>query len=753
MGDNADLQSWPEVPSIAHFCSLFRHAFDLLEFDIQEFEESLLLMGTEDDALQLVPRLVIKLVQGCSPTFTRNINTDNFNTYLRRLVLSKRDDCEEDGVQFGLDCSALVDQDVDFVDLGLRDRVRILQKLCEFRLDANDVFDKLKNLDADSLRVDPLGVDHDGVTYWYFYGTRLYREDPLPKESKEERKKRKEREKKKKKKDKKDKKKKKKKHRDSVSSDEEVSSPLVPKWSVACLTLQDWEELAQKYSQSKRKTDVELHDTLSESFLPEIKKMFAEKEREERRRLLMLEPKRTSTRIEKKKKEQEEKDRVLAEQMEEIRTMEEEHDEKVRFERREESSRGGTEDDDEEEPEEGSREERQKNREMMKELRARRAAERAVEKEFNTEVVKQKADMKKKEPASPSANGSRKSKHGKHGSGAASTKFENPLEVSDNDSNDSTYEPPSGDHDRPPPPTNNAHSNAAPPAHAAAAAAANNAKSNFANALLRAGVKSTKDATLDKPMQKKPGSLLDTAGRSLMQRGKAAGNLAAATGAAAGRTSSTFDSLLGVGGGVGAIEGGKLSFGLWTGSLSMDHGSYSKPPRGACDDDYVRRSGAARAAERAAAAEQSDSAAAAHSGGAVDDADADGSAAAAAVKPVRKVFSNWGGEFFKKNLDYRANTNKILEKMNMIKDGGGLGASRVGGGSAATNGFSAAEPVVVGVSSPQKPFAHILNSLSSAAAAKRPLEPNSAAAGAPLDAAALPPKKVKPNPFLSSTLA
>merc|ERR1712088_193898 len=32
---------------------------------------------------------------------------------------------------------------------------------------------------------------------------------------------------------------------------------------------------------------------------------------------------------------------------------------------------------------------------------------------------------------------------------------------------------------------------------------------------------------------------------------------------------------------------------------------------------------------------------------------------------TKKVFSNWGGEFFKKNLDYRANTNKILEKMNL----------------------------------------------------------------------------------------
>jgi len=87
LGNNSDIQSWSEVPSIAHFCSLFRQAFDLLEFDIQELEESLLLMGTEDDTSQLVLRLLIKLLKGCSRTFTNNINEDktvSFKTGRRR---------------------------------------------------------------------------------------------------------------------------------------------------------------------------------------------------------------------------------------------------------------------------------------------------------------------------------------------------------------------------------------------------------------------------------------------------------------------------------------------------------------------------------------------------------------------------------------------------------------------------------------------------------------------------------------------
>lgn len=56
--------------------SYFREAFHLFEFDIQEFEESLLLHGTDDESNKLVHQLVIKLLQGCLPMYRKRITQE-----------------------------------------------------------------------------------------------------------------------------------------------------------------------------------------------------------------------------------------------------------------------------------------------------------------------------------------------------------------------------------------------------------------------------------------------------------------------------------------------------------------------------------------------------------------------------------------------------------------------------------------------------------------------------------------------------
>ncbi|XP_030766018.1 uncharacterized protein LOC115890048 [Sitophilus oryzae] len=240
-----DIQSWWEVPSIAHFCSLFRTAFNLLDFDIEDLEEALLSDGTEESSW--LQELIVRLLSGCLPS--NEISTFNYQMFLRRLFRQK---CQEHDRYnpFNTDC--------DFTLLPLRTKVDILHALCDFRLDAEDVLDQLKNLEADSLRVEPLGYDGNESAYWYFYGTRLYREDFQKKNNKKK----------------------------SI-------------WQVICFTEEDWFQLTKKFKSSTSKPERALHHTLSKNFLPELPRLFKEKERQARKRLLENQPRRTSDRLRK----------------------------------------------------------------------------------------------------------------------------------------------------------------------------------------------------------------------------------------------------------------------------------------------------------------------------------------------------------------------------------------------------------------------------------------------------------------------
>ncbi|CAH0578178.1 unnamed protein product [Chrysodeixis includens] len=275
-----DIQSWWEVPSIAYFCSLFRTAFNLLDFDIEELEEALLTDGTEESASSLLTELIVRLLNGCLGN--NDISAFNYQMYLRRLFRRK---CQETSRYNPFNT------DIDFQFLPLRTKVEILYALCDFRLDGDDVFDSFKNLEAESLRVEPLGWDDNYSAYWYFYGTRLYREDVI-KKTKGKNKKKKSKESKK---------------RGWFYGDDWLDDEETERvWQVVCFTEEDWTHLTEKFSKATSKVEKELYRSLSQNFLPEIPRLFQEKERLQRKRLLELAPRRTSSRVLQKIKQKEE---------------------------------------------------------------------------------------------------------------------------------------------------------------------------------------------------------------------------------------------------------------------------------------------------------------------------------------------------------------------------------------------------------------------------------------------------------------
>ncbi|CAL1595408.1 unnamed protein product [Knipowitschia caucasica] len=294
-----EIQSWWEVPAIAHFCSLFRAAFNLPDFEIEELEKAL----SEQDG-DFLGDLIACLLQGCYQR--RDITSHGYSSYLNDII-SYRWELEE-GKPNPLRHSS-------FKDLPVRTQVELLHRLCDYRMDAADVFDLLKGLDADSLRVDPLGQDANGALYWYFYGTRMYKEEPLRRcesgsespastssastsststssETKRP----------------------KKRHFDKLQqsdseSEERIDYDLLDSppersvyktdrkrgaWSLVCDTEEQWLSLADSFKDKGSSRDRHLHRVISHNFLPEIRSMIEHKEQEQKKKMLNPNPVRMS---------------------------------------------------------------------------------------------------------------------------------------------------------------------------------------------------------------------------------------------------------------------------------------------------------------------------------------------------------------------------------------------------------------------------------------------------------------------------
>ncbi|KAG0163810.1 hypothetical protein DFQ28_011160 [Apophysomyces sp. BC1034] len=186
---------------------------------------------------------------------------------------------------------------IDFYTLTLETKVHLLDVLCNWQMEDPERFRDHLGIEDDPVqwRVDPIGYDAKGSSFWLFDDNRLYKETPQPKPKPASQKA-------------------KQKHKPARRSqrrntrsndgdlpvvseeeadnngDEEIWMP----WKLICLTSEDWEKLPEKFANSIHLDEQRFHRSLVNDVLPKVLPVVQDHEKIMKKEAAIIHRKRSS---------------------------------------------------------------------------------------------------------------------------------------------------------------------------------------------------------------------------------------------------------------------------------------------------------------------------------------------------------------------------------------------------------------------------------------------------------------------------
>ncbi|KAJ3217284.1 RNA-splicing factor [Dinochytrium kinnereticum] len=218
------LRSYWEFAAVSQFLHLFYEAFNLTEFVTETLEEQLLSEWPPTELMDMQVKMLRVLTQN------RLINTDTWAMYFRREVLKR------------FTANYIFPEENEYFNLPLRNKYDYPERFRQ----------AVKNDDeSNHWRVDPVGWDAAGNTYWLFDDNRLYKEEPVGKKKK-----------------------------GRPSKTQEINEGA--KWTVQCITVEDWITFPERFQNTRNQLEKTFYEFLTVHALPQVLPDLEEKEKKKK---------------------------------------------------------------------------------------------------------------------------------------------------------------------------------------------------------------------------------------------------------------------------------------------------------------------------------------------------------------------------------------------------------------------------------------------------------------------------------------